>query len=134
MPAPSETAASSNPRYYQWLGRTKKEPPEEIASWIASSSAHWSVIIEAGPKLNRQRYTAYLEEPEDLPYWAFMVAKSFLNDVGEWPLFGMHTELALQNYEEAEEQDPERAVYEIIATIHPVWPDVTVLFVGREEE
>lgn len=118
-------------RYYRWLAIAKNNPPEWLASYMESDQAHWAIITETGGEKDRIRLTSYLLDPLDLPYWAFALAKSYLDDVGEWPLFGIKTEIALSNWED--HQDPIRAVHEILNTVTPVWPDLKVLYVGQEK-
>ena len=118
-------------RQQRWLGIAKTMPPEELAAFVESGHPRWVVITETGGLLDRIRRTAYLNSSQDLPYWAFALAKSFLDDVGEWPLFGLQTELAFDDWEE--HQDPIRAVREILASVKPVWSDLDVLYVGEEK-
>ncbi|MBF0587777.1 MAG: hypothetical protein HQL53_01485 [Magnetococcales bacterium] len=118
-------------RKIRWQGMAKGRPPEWIASYEASPGAVWTVIIQDGEARHPRRFTARLKEPEDLPCWAYVLAKSYLDDVGEWPLYGMKADVAMHTYEE-DHQDIERAVHEMIAAIHPVWPDVKVIFLGQE--
>ncbi|MBF0624377.1 MAG: hypothetical protein HQL82_06175 [Magnetococcales bacterium] len=117
-------------RQHRWLAIGASHHPEEVAAWVESPQAAWQVVTEEGPEADRRVYTARLEEREDLPYWAYALAKAFLDDVGEWPLFGFMTEAALADYED--HGDPERAVDEILATVHPVWPEVRVRSIGRD--
>jgi hypothetical protein len=117
-------------RRYRWLTLAKEHPPEWLANHLESPSARWAVVTEDGPREDRQRYVAYLEDREDLPYWAFALAKGYLDDVGEWPLFGLMIEESLSALEE--HADPIRCVREILAGIQPVWPDFAVIHVGEE--
>ncbi|MBF0127103.1 MAG: hypothetical protein HQM02_07815 [Magnetococcales bacterium] len=117
-------------RLQRWLAIGKETPPERLAAYLESPAARWAVITENGPEEDRQRLTAYLLDPRDLPYWAFALAKSYLDDVGEWPLCGMFVEQALSNLED--HGDPIRGVREILAQVKPVWSDLEVLFVGEE--
>ncbi|MBF0439345.1 MAG: hypothetical protein HQL93_09515 [Magnetococcales bacterium] len=121
-------------RQIHWLNLAKNHPPEWLASYMESPTAGWAVVTENGPAEDRQRFTAYLQNAEDLPFWAFALAKSYLDDVGEWPLFGMFVEQALyaQKYAEDERADPLRSVQEILAQIKPVWSDMDVIYVGKE--
>ncbi len=116
--------------YHRWLNLAKNQPPEWVASYMEAPSARWVVVTENGPAEARQRMTAYLKDPNDLPYWAFALAKSFLDDVGEWPLFGMFVEQALFALDE--HHDPLLSVREILTQIKPVWSDLDVIFVGEE--
>lgn len=125
LPIPPEA------RLARWLAIAKTMPPEQLASLVESPQAHWVVITETGDPPHTVRLTAYLNTQEDLPFWAFALAKSYLDDVGEWPLFGMGTEQALIAWEE--HQDPIRAVGEMLASVKPVWPDLEVVFVGEEK-
>ena len=118
-------------RQQRWLAISRTMPPEELASIVESGHPRWVVITETGGSLDRIRRTAYLNSSKDFPYWAFALAKSFLDDVGEWPLFGLHTEMAFDSWEE--HQDPVRAVQEMLASIKPVWPDLEVIYVGQEK-
>ncbi|WP_085442165.1 hypothetical protein [Magnetofaba australis] len=117
-------APTASQRKTLWLVRGENAAPETLASWSDGPQARWSVVIEDGPEIDRKRYLACLSDQLDLPFWAFAVAKAYLDDVGEWPLFGMAAEVALESYEE--HQDIDLAVREIIAAVHPVWPEVTV--------
>ncbi|MBF0371497.1 MAG: hypothetical protein HQL52_18815 [Magnetococcales bacterium] len=119
-------------RRMRWLGRAKGKPPEWLATFVESPQAGWVVVTEEGEKPHEVRRSAYLEEPAELPFWAFVVAKAYLEDVGEWPLYGMNTEMALDTFIEGGELDPASAVRQILATVKPVWPDLEVVFVGRE--
>lgn len=119
-------------RLHKWLGIGSQLPPEALAAHVEADTAHWVVVTEEGPPADRRRHTAYLLDGEDLPFWAFALAKSWLDDVGEWPLYGMHAEDALEAY--IEHGNVERAVREIVAAITPVWPDVEILYVGEEKE
>lgn len=129
-PMEGEMAEENLPveRRQRWLGLTLDMPPEEIAAWVDGPDARWSVVTEEGEGPSLERRTAFVSAREELPYWAFALAKSYLDDVGEWPLFGFAAEAALADYEE--HQDPVRAVHEILASVLPVWPDVRVVFVG----
>lgn len=129
----SQEASSLLPeeRHHRWLAISRTMPPEQLAVFVASSQARWVVITEIGGSSDRVRSTAYLDELEDLPFWAFALAKSYLDDVGEWPLFGMHTEGALDAW--AEHQDAIRAVREILDSVKPVWSDLDLLFAGEEK-
>lgn len=118
-------------RHQRWLARARALPPEGLASVVQSPGARWAAVTETGDPGDRVRLTAYLEDPEDLPYWAFALARSYLDDVGEWPLYGMHTEMALADLER--HKDPLRAVREILKTVQPVWADLEVVFVGEEK-
>lgn len=124
-PCPSE-------RQHRWLGISRTMPPEQLAAFVESHQACWVVITETGDPQDRTRLTAYLNAWQDLPFWAFALAKSYLDDVGEWPLFGLQTEQAFSLWEE--HQDPIRAVLEILASVKPVWSDLEVLYVGEEKQ
>ncbi len=117
-------------RLVRWKVLAKGHPPEWLASYVASPGSRWTVITQEGHGHALKRRTAYLKTREDMPCWAFELARSYLDDVGEWPLYGMKSEAALFAYEE--HQEPERAVREILTGIEPVWPDVRVLYVGEE--
>ncbi|MBF0272167.1 MAG: hypothetical protein HQL98_08910 [Magnetococcales bacterium] len=117
-------------RRHRWLALASQHPPEWLAAFLESPSARWVVVTEDGPAEDRQRYVAYLEEAADLPYWAFALAKGYLDDVGEWPLFGLPVEEALNALDD--HADPIRGVREILAGIQPVWPDFKVIHVGEE--
>lgn len=118
-------------RLARWMAQTIGQPPETLANHIASPTASWVVVTTDGPEIDPQRHTAYLDEEADLPCWAYVLAKSFLDDVGEWPVFGMAADNALANWED--HQDASRAVREILATVQPVWPEVTMLYVGKKQ-
>ncbi|MBF0143308.1 MAG: hypothetical protein HQL57_11200 [Magnetococcales bacterium] len=118
-------------RRQRWLSLAKANPPEWLAAFVESPRARWVVVTEEGSGRHLVRRSAYLLDIEDLPYWAFALAKCYLDDVGEWPLFGMQAEAALQDF--ADHQDPLLAVPRILAAIKPVWPDVVVTFVGEEQ-
>lgn len=130
-----EFAEKSTPlpveRQHRWLAIAQTMPPEQLAAFIESTQACWVVITETGGPKDRVRLTAYLNELDDLPFWAFALAKSYLDDVGEWPLFGMQTELAFSFWEE--HQDPLRAVQEILTSVKPVWSDLDVIYAGKEK-
>lgn len=113
-------------RRCRWLALADQHPPEWLASYVSSGQASCVVVTEHGG--GGEPCMACLESMEDLPYWAFALAKSYLDDVGEWPLLGMSVEYALLDYES--HGDPERALEEIMATIQSVWCDVAVRFVG----
>lgn len=119
-------------RRARWLGQTAGLPPEDIAAWNDPEGVGWSVVTEEGEGEFLERRTAGVATGEDLPFWAFALAKSYLDDVGEWPLFGFKAEVALADYED--HRDPVRAVHEILASVLPVWPDVRVVFVGEARE
>ena len=133
LTASASTAASITPeeRQIRWLAVARSCPPEQLAAMVASPQARWTVVTETGGAADKVRRTAYLNSLEDLPFWAFALAKSYLDDVGEWPLFGMATEQALSRWEE--HLDPLRAVRELLASVHPVWPDLEVVYVGEEQ-
>lgn len=127
-------------RLIYWLAIAKHHPPEWLASYVESPKASWAVVTENGPDIDRERNTAYLQRFQEAPYWAFALAKSYLDDVGEWPLAGVKTELTLAQYEERLEQGEEenhsnieRAVREILNTVKPVWPELDVIFTGEEQ-
>ena len=117
-------------RYYQWLQRAEGHPPEWLANYIASPQAKWIVTTADGQMPDRRHAMARLESETDLPYWAFVLAKSYLDDVGEWPLFGMNAEQALEEF--ADHGNASRAVREILHSVLPVWPDVTVCDIAYE--
>ena len=117
--------------HQRWLAIGKTMPPEQLAAIVESPQAPWAVTTVTGGEYDRTRLTAYLNQAEQLPFWAFALAKSYLDDVGEWPLFGMHTELAFHTWQD--HQDPIRAVHEILASVKPVWPDLEVLYAGKEK-
>ncbi len=117
-------------RQHRWQALAKNNPPEWLAAYVESSNARWAAVTETGTN-NRIKLTAYLEDPADLPYWAFALAKSYLDDVGEWPIWGIKTEMALSELET--HKDPLRAVREILETVKPVWSDLDVMFVGEEK-
>lgn len=129
-PTMNEMTPVPEERYQRWLALGKDQPPEWLASYIESPTAHWAIVTENGPKEDRQRLTAYLQDPQDLPYWAFALAKSYLDDVGEWPLFGMLVEAALHSLED--HADPLRSVREILAQVKPVWSDLDVVYLGEK--
>lgn len=126
------TGPPSAARHHRWLALSSTLPPEQLAAFVESPEAGWVVVTETGEIRARIRLTAYLNDRLDLPHWAFALAKSYLDDVGEWPLFGLDTELAFSAWEE--HQDPVRAVQEILATVKPVWPDLDVCHVGEERQ
>ncbi|MBF0426087.1 MAG: hypothetical protein HQL66_09765 [Magnetococcales bacterium] len=118
-------------RHQRWLAIGREHPPEQLAAYVAAPGARWAVSLADGTDDARKVYTAYLEEQAELPFWAFALAKAYLDDVGEWPLFGPRAEVALAEY--LDHGDVVRAVRAIIAAIHPVWPDVTILHIGEEQ-
>ncbi|HIJ84167.1 MAG: hypothetical protein HW380_3845 [Magnetococcales bacterium] len=122
----SPEAVSLEDKRSQWLAIARGRPPEWLASYVASPQASCVVVTR---QEGSEPCSAYLERMEDVPYWAFVLAKSYLDDVGEWPLSGMQTEYALLEY--GEHGDCQRALTEIMATIRPVWGDVEVIFVGE---
>jgi hypothetical protein len=126
------TSPSPEERLARWLSITQGMPPERLAALIVTPQARWAVTTKTGDPAHEVTLTAYLESSSDLPFWAFALAKSYLDDVGEWPLFGMATEQALDMW--AEHQDSIRAVREILATVKPVWPDLEVVYIGKEKE
>ncbi|MBF0283669.1 MAG: hypothetical protein HQL51_04330 [Magnetococcales bacterium] len=130
MTDPEDPSTSPEARLHRWLAMTQGQPPEWIASFTQSPRAPWVVVTEDGPENDRQRRAARLDEAEEIPYWAFALAKSYLDDVGEWPLFGMEAETALDAYEIHGEIA--QATREIIHAVHSVWPDVEVIFIGEE--
>ncbi|MBF0175739.1 MAG: hypothetical protein HQL63_02650 [Magnetococcales bacterium] len=119
-------------RHQRWLAIGRDHPPEWLAAYVESPAARWVVSLEDGPDNDRRPYAAYLNDPQDLPHWAYALAKAYLDDVGEWPLFGIRAELALAEF--SEHNDISRAVREILAAIHPVWPDVTIRHIGEEQK
>lgn len=126
------SSPTSEERLALWLSITRALPPEQLAALVVSPQARWAVTTTTGGTTDTVHLTAYLESIDDLPFWAFALAKSYLDDVGEWPLFGMATERALDLLEE--HRDPVRAVREILATVKPVWPDLEVLYIGEEKQ
>ncbi len=130
-PVPEREPLSPEERRARWLAIGGTLPPEQLAAWVESPQARWAVITETGGPADTTRLTAYLNSPDDWPFWSFALAKSYLDDVGEWPLFGMATEQALEEWEE--HRDPGRAVREILASVQPVWPDLRVVYVGQEK-
>ncbi len=118
-------AVSDEERLIRWLAIAGTLPPEGLAALREAEGAGWRVVTASGEGLARSERIACLRAPEDLPFWAYALAKSYLDDVGEWPLFGMATEQALAAYEE--HRDVVVAVREILATVQPVWPDVLVV-------
>ncbi|MEO5362186.1 MAG: hypothetical protein H7838_00975 [Magnetococcus sp. DMHC-8] len=130
-PLTTHPALSPEERLIRWLALARPLPPEELAALVVSPQARWTVITEVGGPASPVRQTAYLESMDDLPCWAFALAKSYLDDVGEWPLFGMATEQALDEWET--HRDPGRAVRDILASVKPVWPDLEVIYVGEEK-
>ncbi|MBF0400634.1 MAG: hypothetical protein HQL80_07815 [Magnetococcales bacterium] len=130
-PSSAPTPLPPEAQLARWLAIARTMPPEQLAALVESPQARWVVITESGEVPHKVRLTAYLDRQEALPFWAFALAKSYLDDVGEWPLFGMATEQALVAWEE--HQDALRSVAEILASVKPVWPDLDVVFVGEEK-
>ncbi|MBF0446953.1 MAG: hypothetical protein HQL67_02010 [Magnetococcales bacterium] len=131
---------ASEQRLY-WLAVAKNHPPEWLAAYVESPTASWVIVTENGPKIRRERRTAYLSRWQEAPYWAFALAKSYLDDVGEWPLAGIKTELTLTLYEESRSavdlDDPQmvkQAVRDILGTVKQIWPELEVVFVGEEQQ
>lgn len=145
----------SNPieRRLYWLAVAEGQPPERFSAYIEDPSAPWTIVTENGPALQKERYSAYLLRWEEAPYWAFALAKSYLDDVGEWPLTGIETEWALLQFEQQREQRAQEegetegegetenealtlmiqeAVRTILHTVKRVWPDLEVIYAGRE--
>lgn len=118
--------ASVEEKWGKWLALIGGHPPEWLASYVESPQA--SCMVVTGHGAGMEQRTACLDRLEDIPYWALALAKAYLDDVGEWPLQGMHAEYALLDYEL--HRDPRRALTEIIAAIKPVWPDVEVIYAG----
>ena len=134
------TPRNSSERRLYWLAIAKNHPPEWLAAYIETTDSCWAVVTENGPAIQRQRNTAYLQRWQESPYWAFALAKSYLDDVGEWPLAGIQTELALAGFEERLEQGEEessanieQAVREILASVQQVWPELEMVFIGEEQ-
>ncbi|MBF0341989.1 MAG: hypothetical protein HQL95_13660 [Magnetococcales bacterium] len=125
-----ETTLPPSGRLHRWLGLSREHPPEWLAGYLESPTARWVVVTEDGPEEDRQKFVAYLNDATDLPYWAFALAKAFLDDVGEWPLFGLPVEEALHAFDE--HGDPLRGVREILEGIRPIWPDFKVIHAGEE--
>ncbi|MBF0357629.1 MAG: hypothetical protein HQL70_03410 [Magnetococcales bacterium] len=126
-------------RRIYWLAIAKHHPPEWLASYVESQKANLVIVTENGPAIQKERSSAYLENIEDAPYFAFALAKSYLDDVGEWPLAGIATELALVNFEEQIIKDGktdittvEQSVRAILKTVQPIWPELDVVFFGEE--
>nr|CRH05871.1 conserved protein of unknown function [Candidatus Magnetococcus massalia] len=130
FPTSTEDEIPQNSRLAFWLHRCEGMPPEQVAAWQEPPPARWQVVIEDGPQLKRQRYIAQLAQQEDLPFWAYALAKAYLDDVGEWPLFGFQADHALTLFED--HGDTERAVRDVMAAIKGVWPDVEVIFIGQD--
>lgn len=118
-------------RLHRWFATAENQPPEWLADYHQSPTAPWVAVVEDGPEIDRQRFTARLDEADDLACWALVLAKAYLDDVEEWPLFGIKAELALDSYQD--HGDPVRAVQEIMAAIQPVWPEVKVVQVHQEK-
>lgn len=116
----------------KWLAIAYNKSPEWLAAYVESSKASWVVVTENGPLEAKQRYSAYFEQQHDLPFWAFCLAKAYLDDVGEWPLLGLHAEYALLEYDN--HGNPLLAMESILATIKPVWPEMEVVYVGEEKQ
>jgi hypothetical protein len=123
-----------------WLAIAKNHPPEWLAAYIEAPNAPWVVVTENGPTIQRQRSTAYLLRWQEAPYWAYALAKSYLDDVGEWPLAGIKTELVLARYEELLQQEQKETMalaqettQEILATVKQVWPELDVIYSGEEQ-
>jgi hypothetical protein len=130
---------NANERRIYWLAIAKHHPPEWLASYVESQKASLVIVTENGPAIQKERSSAYLENFEDAPYFAFALAKGYLDDVGEWPLAGIATELALTHFEEKIAQEgganiatAEQAVRAIITTVQAVWPELEVVFFGEE--
>ncbi|MBF0613268.1 MAG: hypothetical protein HQL55_19290, partial [Magnetococcales bacterium] len=121
-----QPTSNRDERLYHWLRITEGQPPEWVASYVQSPQATWSVVLEDGPDIDRHHYTAFLEDPQDLPFWAFALAKAYLDDVDEWPLYAITAELALDAFEE--HGDPVLAVHHVLSSVTPVWPDVRVVY------
>jgi hypothetical protein len=128
-------------RRIYWLAIAKNHPPEWLASYVESPQSRCAIVTENGPAIQKERNTAYLENWQDTPYWAFALAKSYLDDVGEWPLAGIATELTLTHFEEQIAQNDEadiatieQAVRKILLTVQAVWPELEVVFVGEEKK
>jgi hypothetical protein len=131
---------NASQRRIYWLAIAKNHPPEWLASYIESPQSRWAIVTENGPANQRERNSAYIQHWQDAPYWAFALAKSYLDDVGEWPLTGIKTELTLANFEELLEQDggenketTQQAIRDILDTVKPVWPELDVVFSGEEK-
>ncbi|MBF0194519.1 MAG: hypothetical protein HQL71_08160 [Magnetococcales bacterium] len=127
-------------RRIYWLAIAKNNPPEWLASYIETPQSKFAIVTENGPTIKKERNSAYLENWQDAPYWAFALAKSYMDDVGEWPLAGIATELTLTHYEEQLDQNgetgqaiAEQAVRNILLTVQAVWPELEVIFVGEEK-
>ncbi|MBF0110888.1 MAG: hypothetical protein HQL76_17110 [Magnetococcales bacterium] len=109
-----------------WLALANRHPPEWFATYVAAPGAGCAVVTRHG--VENEPCCAWLERMEDVPFWAFALAKSYLDDVGEWPLTGMAVEMALLAYEQ--HQNPEMAVNEIITALRSVWNEVEVVRMG----
>lgn len=134
IPAISTDSLAPEARRQRWLHIARNHPPEALASHLSSPESDWVVVTEEGPEIDRVRRAAYLDDPDDLPYWAFALAKLYLDDVGEWPLYGMQAEAALLTWES--NPDPDHlveTVRAILASVTPVWPDLKVLSIGKEQ-
>lgn len=116
----------------RWLALANIHPPESLATYVASKNASVVVVTGGHGVEGDVPGSAYLESMDDVPFWAFALAKSYLDDVGEWPLVGMHAEYALLDY--TEHKDPKRALTEIMAAIKRVWSDVEVVFIGEGKQ
>ncbi|MBF0097617.1 MAG: hypothetical protein HQM04_14045 [Magnetococcales bacterium] len=116
---------SDEERLVRWLAVGRTLPPEGLATLREVEESGWRVVTASGDALSRSEQVACLREQADLPFWAFALAKSYLDDVGEWPLFGMATEQALAAY--AEHRDVLRAVQELLVSVQAVWPDVQLV-------
>ncbi len=134
------TPQNAAERRMYWLAIAKNHPPEWLASYVQSPQAPWAIVTENGPAQRRERNTAYLLRWQEAPYWAFALAKSYLDDVGEWPLTGIHTEVVLAHFEDNLEESGvddmdlvEKAVRDILATVKPIWPELEVVFTGEEQ-
>ncbi|MBF0621799.1 MAG: hypothetical protein HQL54_07710 [Magnetococcales bacterium] len=120
----------SEERKQRWKKIAVGMPPEALAAITQAPHARWHILTEDGPEIKREQRTASLVEPEEMPYWAFVLAKAYLDDVEEWPLFGMKAEMELEEYEN-NHHDPVLAVHEILSAVKPVWPEVSILYVGE---
>ncbi|MEG3641058.1 hypothetical protein [Magnetococcus sp. PR-3] len=127
IPLPPATSA----RLARWATLTQDQPPEQLAQWQDRPTSPWVVVIEDGPALDRQRYIAKFELQEEIPFWAYTLCKAYLDDVGEWPLFGFQADKALLQFEE--HTDIEKATKEVIECLNTVWPEVTLVYLGQGE-
>ncbi|ABK44634.1 hypothetical protein Mmc1_2133 [Magnetococcus marinus MC-1] len=125
IPLPPATSS----RLARWAAQSDGMPPEQLAQWQDRATSPWVVIVEDGPALARQRYTARFELEEEIPFWAYTLCKAYLDDVGEWPLFQFIADTALLLFED--HTDIARATHEVFAALSTVWPEVTLVYLGK---